>query len=143
MKAGYIILGIAIFAIVIGIFTLTGEKESKAPDVVVKKIIGSNIIEITEEGFSPKTLKISQGDTVTFINQGSEERWPATDLHPTHKLYPGSDIEKCGTPEESEIFDACKPLQKNEEYEFTFQEKGNWNYHDHLNPNIKGVIIVE
>ena len=64
-------------------------------------------------------------------------------MHPTHKVYPGSDIEKCGTAEESNIFDACRGLKEGESYEFTFNEKGSWRYHDHLNIKNTGSIIVE
>ncbi|MEK6824273.1 MAG: hypothetical protein AABY02_00300, partial [Nanoarchaeota archaeon] len=63
--------------------------------------------------------------------------------HPSHKNYPGSDIAKCGTSEASTIFDACKGLAQGESYSFTFNEVGSWNYHDHLNPNLRGTVIVE
>ena len=65
-----------------------------------------NIIEITTSGFNPKTITIKVGDTVTFVNKDSAQHWPASNIHPTHQTYPGSDIKKCGTSEESTIFDA-------------------------------------
>src|SRR3990172_6989615 len=66
----------------------------------------SNVIEITSSGFTPSTLTISKGTTVTFINKDTEEHWPASAIHPTHQAYPGSGIEKCGTSEQNMIFDA-------------------------------------
>ena len=66
----------------------------------------SNIIEFTEQGYAPKELVIKQGDTVTFINKASAPTWPASAKHPTHTAYPGSGIEKCGTAEQKDIFDA-------------------------------------
>ncbi|RMD67477.1 hypothetical protein D6817_01510 [Candidatus Pacearchaeota archaeon] len=102
----------------------------------------THTIAITSSGFSPSTLEISQGDTVVFINQDSAMHWPATDVHPTHTLYPGSDISKCGTPQASEIFDACRGLAQGETYSFTFNEKGSWTYHDHLRPSWTGTIVV-
>ncbi|MEK6828953.1 MAG: plastocyanin/azurin family copper-binding protein [Nanoarchaeota archaeon] len=101
------------------------------------------IIEMTSNGFSPSTLTISVGDTVTFVNKGSDEHWPASAMHPTHTVYPGSNIEKCGTSEESTIFDACKGISPGESYKFTFYEKGTWGYHDHINAGLFGKIIVE
>lgn len=102
-----------------------------------------NVVEITSSGFSPRSLTMSQGVAVTFINRGSALSWPASAVHPTHKIYPGSDINKCATLEEKNIFDACKGLKQGESYSFTFNEKGSWRYHDHLNPSSTGVIIVE
>nr|MBI4156538.1 hypothetical protein [Candidatus Woesearchaeota archaeon] len=106
-------------------------------------MIQNRIIELTSEGFNPKSLTIKQGQKVTWVNKISEETWPASAMHPTHKVYPGSDIEKCGTSEESNIFDACKGLKEGESYGFTFNEKGTWRYHDHLNIKNTGSIIVE
>ena len=71
------------------------------------------------------------------------EHWPASALHPTHTVYPGSDIQKCGTSEGDKIFDSCTGLNKGESFSFTFNEKGDWRYHDHLNPNLNGVITVQ
>lgn len=100
-------------------------------------------VEITSKGFSPKTLTISQGDTVKFINKDIEKHWPASDVHPTHTKYPGSGIDKCDTLDEYYIFDACRGFAQGEEFSFPFDEIGTWKYHDHLNPEIKGTIIVE
>jgi plastocyanin len=101
-------------------------------------------ISYTRDGFSPKSITIDRGQTVIFTN-GSEERsvWPASAMHPTHTVYPGSGIEKCGTDEASEIFDACKAIAPGRAYSFTFNEIGTWNYHDHLNPRSTGTIVVE
>jgi plastocyanin len=96
---------------------------------------------ITSSGFSPRILTIKVGDTVTWVNKDSAPHWPASDVHPTHRLYPGSGIEKCGSGEE--IFDACKGLAPGETFSFTFKYKGTWPYHDHLNPGLTGTIIVQ
>lgn len=103
----------------------------------------TSTVEITADGFTPATLSISQGDTVTFINKDIEKHWPASNIHPTHTKYPGSGIDKCGTLDEYYIFDACHGLEEGEQYSFPFDEIGTWKYHDHLNPEIKGTIIVE
>ena len=100
-------------------------------------------IEITATGFNPKTLNIKAGDIVTFTNQDTTEHWPVSALHPTHMTYPGSDIRKCGTAEQSTIFDACAGLQQEEEFTFTFTNKGRWPYHDHLRPSVSGTVVVE
>lgn len=96
-----------------------------------------NIVEITAAGFSPNTLTIKQGDKVTFVNRDTAKHWPASDIHPTHTLYPetGGCI--------GSKFDACKGLAQGESYSFVFNIKGNWGYHDHLNPGLKGTIVVQ
>jgi len=97
----------------------------------------------TDSGFSPKTLTIKKGDRVTFTNESASKTWPASAMHPTHTVYPGSSIQKCGTTEASSIFDACRGLASGETYTFTFNEQGNWKYHDHLSPARTGAISVE
>ncbi len=101
---------------------------------------GEVIVRITEKGFEPREVEIQRGTTVIWINESSKASWPASDPHPTHRLYPGSGIEKCGTG--AEIFDACRSLQPGEKWSFVFNEVGEWGYHDHLNPTRRGKIIV-
>ncbi|MBI4154200.1 hypothetical protein HY501_02600 [Candidatus Woesearchaeota archaeon] len=104
---------------------------------------GDNTVEMTSTGFSPATLTIDAGDTVTFTNKDTNPHWPASAVHPTHTVYPGSDISKCGTTEQESIFDACRGLEEGESWSFTFNEKGTWRYHDHLNLGLTGSIVVE
>ncbi|MBI2128879.1 cupredoxin domain-containing protein [Candidatus Woesearchaeota archaeon] len=96
-----------------------------------------NVVEITSSGFSPKTLAISAGETVVFTNKDGSAHWPASAVHPTHSVYPES-----GGCIGSK-FDACRSLAQDESFSFTFNSKGSWKYHDHLNPAFTGTIIVE
>lgn len=102
-----------------------------------------HIVNISLQGFVPKTLKIKKGDKVTWINQMATAAWVATDVHPTHTTYPGSSSIKCGTAEEKNIFDSCRAFQRGESYSFVFNEVGEWGYHNHLNPSKDARIIVE
>ena len=103
-----------------------------------------NVIEITSSGFTPSELTISRGETVTWVNKDTEEHWPASAQHPTHTIYPGSNIEKCGTAEQESIFDACHGLSPGESWSFTFNEVGTWNYHEHLDISFGfGKVIVQ
>ncbi|MFH1255916.1 MAG: plastocyanin/azurin family copper-binding protein [Candidatus Diapherotrites archaeon] len=96
-------------------------------------------VEINSSGFSPNPLTIKQGDTVNFVNNDSALHWPASAQHPTHNVYPepGGCI--------GSKFDACKGLAQGESFSFTFNEVGEWAYHDHLNAQAPffGKIIVE
>lgn len=100
------------------------------------------IIRMTPGGFEPTDVQVSQGDTVLFVNEDERERWPASDIHPTHGAYPGSGIEKCGTEEEGHIFDSCKGVAPGGSYRFTFTKTGEWHLHDHLYPDFTGEIMV-
>ncbi|PIR82768.1 hypothetical protein COU20_00355 [Candidatus Kaiserbacteria bacterium CG10_big_fil_rev_8_21_14_0_10_59_10] len=99
-------------------------------------------IRMTAEGYVPSIIEVHAGDTVIFINDDTREHWPASNIHPTHSVYPDSSISKCGTDEEHEIFDACRPMQPGEVYEFTFEHPGVWRCHDHINPNETCAITV-
>ncbi|MFQ5406430.1 MAG: hypothetical protein ACE5DI_04715 [Candidatus Micrarchaeia archaeon] len=101
---------------------------------------GEHLVRITKKGFQPSTLTIKQGETVVFVNQDNAKHWPATAQHPTHLDYPES-TGKCFGAD----FDACKGLEHDERYKFTFNHKGEWPYHDHLafGQPFFGKIIVE
>ena len=102
-----------------------------------EEISSDETIEISSSGFSPSTLTITKGTTVKFINMDEGGHWPASASHPTHTAYPteGGCI--------GSSFDACKALAQGETFEFTFDEVGEWKYHDHRNPSLFGTIIVE
>lgn len=90
---------------------------------------GGNVVEIMDDGFEPSTLTVTSGTTVTFENKSSDDAWPASDVHPTHQLYPG--------------FDSKKPLLAGDSYSFEFTKTGTWGYHNHLEPDEQGTIVVE
>jgi len=99
-------------------------------------------VKITDAGFVPSAVNIKKGDSVTWVNEGSSPVWPASAAHPTHTVYPGSNIAKCGTDEGADIFDACKGLSNGESWTFQFNQAGSWNYHDHLNASHFGKVNV-
>lgn len=87
------------------------------------------IISMTDTGFSPETVTVAAGGTVTFVNNGQALHWPASDVHPTHELLPD--------------FDAGRGIATGDEYAFTFTQVGKWGFHDHLNPQFTGSVVVE
>lgn len=99
-------------------------------------------VAFTDAGYAPASVTIKKGDYVMFKNESSLETWPATAMHPTHTVYPGSDIQKCGTAEAGKIFDACRGLKNGETWSFQFNNVGKWNYHDHINLGKYGSIEV-
>lgn len=106
-------------------------------DTEVKATSVKHEIEITSSGFSPRLSTIGMGDTVVFVNKDAAPHWPASDIHPTHGVYP----EKGGCI--GSKFDACRGLAPEERYEFTFFQHGNWCFHDHLNPGLTGCVDAQ
>ncbi len=85
-------------------------------------------ISISDTGFSPATVRVKAGTTVTFTNNGQALHWPASNPHPVHTDLPG--------------FDAKRGLATGESYSFTFTKVGTWGFHDHLNTIMKGSVVV-
>jgi len=102
----------------------------------------NTVLSFTGTGYEPANVEISVGDTITFRNDSAGEMWPASAMHPTHTVYPGSSIGKCGTEEAESIFDACGAVAPGESWSFTFNEVGEWGYHDHLRVSAFGRITV-
>ncbi len=86
------------------------------------------VIEMTPDGFSPAEVIIDQNSSVIFINKDTESRWPASNVHPTHELYPE--------------FDPKHPIAPGESWAFKNPKVGEWKFHDHLFPHMRGIITV-
>ncbi|MFN3693049.1 MAG: cupredoxin domain-containing protein [Candidatus Paceibacteria bacterium] len=83
-------------------------------------------IRYTDSGFEPKEVSVPLGTMVHFVNESTKEMWVASNEHPEHSILPTFDQFKTG-----------------DQYMYTFDKPGTWNYHDHLNPAAEGVVIVE
>lgn len=91
----------------------------------------------TDAGYSPATMTVKKGETVTFTNRSSQSMWTASATHPTHRGYPTTGGCLGST------FDACKGVQPGDSWSFQFAVSGIWNYHNHVNPGDTGTIVVE
>lgn len=114
-------------------------KESEMPSPATESgsvSANTHTVLITDAGFSPLSLTVRQGDTVIWKNESSGASWPASAKHPTHKDYPTTGGCLGST------FDACRGIAPGESWSFTFNEIGDWNFHDHVNPAWNGKIIV-
>jgi len=89
---------------------------------------GATVITLTKDGFVPSKITIPAGTTVAFVTENGKIYWPASNLHPSHALYPE--------------FDPLMPVQPDEAWSFTFTKAGEWLYHDHLAPYYTGTITV-
>ena len=86
-------------------------------------------IDMNETGFAPDTANVMRGETVCWKNTGSTPHWPASNIHPTHGIYPA--------------FDPKKGIPPGEQWCFLFGQAGIWRFHDHLQPEFSGVVNVK
>lgn len=89
----------------------------------------TQIIVLKENGFVPQEITINKGDTIQFKTEQGKQFWPASDLHPTHGIYPE--------------FDPQEPIEPDKTWSFTFNKSGIWRYHDHLSPFYRATITVK
>jgi plastocyanin len=101
-----------------------------------------NVITYTDSGYSPKTLTVKSGETVTFKNESSSSMWPASAVHPSHRVYSGTSLSEHCPDINGTAFDACKGYLPGQTWSFKFDKVGSWKYHDHLNPTHTGTIEV-
>lgn len=86
------------------------------------------IITLTGSGYEPAEVLIAQGTQVVFRTTEPRMFWPASNLHPSHGIYPE--------------FDPKRPLEPSETWAFVFDTVGEWRFHDHLAPYYTGTITV-
>lgn len=121
--AGLLILAAGAF------FVFGGQETVPAPSAAESEVPeGAHVITLTKEGFEPAEITIRKGETVAFRSTAGDLFWPASNLHPSHGIYPE--------------FDPKEPVQPDAVWSFTFDSVGEWKFHDHLAPYFTGVITV-
>jgi len=131
MKNGKLIIIIVIVLTLGAIVYFLPSKSSDNTNNTLNQVAtqSKDTITHTDSGFSPSTITIKQGGTVTFENQSSGSMWVASSVHPTHQDYPA--------------FDQLKGVGKGGTYSFVFDKKGSWRFHNHLNALRVGIVVVE
>lgn len=89
---------------------------------------GSATVNYSDSGYTPNTITVKKGTTVTWTNQSSGGMWTASAVHPTHQLLPG--------------FDALKNFAKGGSYDYVFAKVGTWKYHNHVKVSDTGTVVV-
>jgi len=88
---------------------------------------GGNTVTIQNFAFSPPTMTISQGTTVTWVNKDSAD----------HKII----NDASGSNAEGAIFNS-PIIPQGGSYSFTFNIPGTYPYHCSIHPSMKGTITV-
>ena len=102
--------------------------DSASPSASPSAAMTEKAVTISSTGFSPKSITIKSGETITWMNGDSENHTVNSDNHPTHLLYPFLNL------------GLIKPGEKQS---VTISKTGTFTYHDHLNPSFKGSVTVE
>lgn len=98
------------------------------------QITPSSKVTYDQNGFSPQSLTVDVGTTVTFENNTELPLWVASDPHPDHTSYPELDTS-------IEFQDHVPP--GNPSYSFKFERRGTWSYHNHSQPEHIATITVK
>lgn len=144
-KIAAVVLVLAVVALGLGIFFANqGDTETEptpAPKATAKTTVAPSAtpagsseastqptIRFTDSGFSPATLTVKVGATVTIRNDSDRTVDFSSDPHPTHTLYP---------------FLNAGDIAPGKSATVTVPRAGSFGYHDHLNPSMKGTIVAQ
>ncbi len=108
-------------------------------DVNVNTAPMSATITYNGDSFSPSSVTIKKGGTVKWVNTSGGSMWVASAQHPSHTVYSGTARESHCPDTSGTAFDQCAG---GGDYSFTFNKVGSWNYHDHINANLFGKVVV-
>ena len=98
-------------------------------EAMMKDAMEKVIVKYTTGGFSPKSVSVTAGQSVEFVNESGNFMWVASAVHPTHTKLPE--------------FDQKSSSIKGTSYSFTFTKAGNWSYHNHVRPADTGTVEVK
>ena len=93
-----------------------------------EQVMEKNTVQITSAGFSPKSISIKVGESVTWMNSDSQKHTVNSIPHPVHTDYQPLNL---------------GVIQPDNQKSLTFDKVGTYKYHDHLNPSLTGAVTVE
>jgi uncharacterized protein YxeA len=106
----------------------SSSKTSNTSDTTKKAVVGSTVITFTDKGFDKSTYTSKAGESVTVKNASSNDLQFSSGPHPTHTDHPELNMSVMG-PGESGTF--------------TPAGKGTYSFHDHIDEQFTGTLIVE
>lgn len=106
----------------------TQTKSSESTAKSSKAIVGSTVITFTDKGFDKSTYNSKAGEAVTVKNESSMDLQFSSDDHPTHLTHPELNMDILG-PGESGTFAPAGT--------------GTYKFHDHIDDQFTGTLIVQ
>ena len=135
MNKNLILVVVFILIIIGGIYLFYPAKPSNknsvaniTPTQAIKLPEKSQGIILTKSGFEPSEIKVKAKTLVVWINKSGEPATVNSDNHPTHRLYPFLNLGEFANGSSIQV---------------AFDNPGRYTYHNHLNPEQKGTVIVE
>lgn len=128
---GMLVLVVAIIAAaaVVTVWVVVHNNENRKPASQPIVAVVPARVNITSGGFTPATINVVVGTTVTWTNADEVPHRVASDPYPTNDGLAG--------------FDSGEALPANGTYSFKFEKTGTFPYHDQQNPySNKGTVIV-
>ena len=121
---------IVILASTILLLTAGCQNKAVAPVQPAEQVFNGTTVtvQMNKGIFNPDSITVSKGTKVVFQNIDSTPHWPASNPHPTHDIYPE--------------FDPQQNVDSGTSWSFVFGKVGTWRYHDHLNPTMRGTIVI-
>lgn len=108
--------------------TSTSTESANQPATSGAMVEEKNLVTISSSVFSPKSITIKIGESVTWVNEDSQNHTVNSTPHPTHTDYPSLNL---------------GVIQPGKQKSLTFDKAGIYKYHDHLNPSLAGSVTVE
>ena len=107
---------------------VSGPSAQPSASVLVSVGQADVIVVYRAGGFFPKRVEIELEQVVAFVNESDIRMWPASNIHPTHEIYPA--------------FDSNAPIDSGGTWQFLFDQSGFWRYHNHMSPSASGLVVV-
>lgn len=86
------------------------------------------MVTVNSTAFTPKTITIKVGETVTWTNSDTTAHNISSAAHPTHLVYPPLNLGM---------------IQPGESKSLSFPTAGSYSYHDHIYPKLTGTVVVQ
>ncbi|MEK7515934.1 MAG: hypothetical protein AAB555_03375, partial [Patescibacteria group bacterium] len=80
---------------------------SPTPEMIVENENPDVTVVYSDAGFSPKSVTVSVGTKVIFVNRSSGKMWVASAMHPAHAEYSGTSLSQHCPDTMSSAFDEC------------------------------------
>lgn len=107
----------------------TEEASPSTSEATPSETMEKNVVKVSSSGFMPQNITIKAGESVTWMNEDSEDHQVNSAPHPTHTTY--KPLNNVGL------------LKAGEKKSLSFPEAGTYKYHDHLNPSLTGSVTIE
>ncbi len=108
--------------------TTDTSKTNGSVDTSEKAVVGSTVITFTDKGFDKTTYRSKSGEAVTVKNASSMDMQFSSDDHPSHLENQELNLDVMGPGETAT---------------FTPASTGTYGFHDHIEEQFTGTLIVE